>query len=97
MRIRILDSAIADLDRGRVFYEGQKEGLGNYFLDAMFAEIDSLVLFAGIHRQVFGYHRIVARRFPFAVYYRIEQEVVAVVWRVLDLRQAPRKIRKALQ
>jgi plasmid stabilization system protein ParE len=97
MRIRILDSALADLDRGKMFYEGQKEGLGDYFLDAMFAEIDALVLFAGIHRQVFGYNRIVSRRFPYAVYYRMDDDAAAVVWRVLDLRQAPSKIRKALK
>ena len=97
MRILILDSALADLDRGRIFYEGQKEGLGGYFLDAMFAEIDSLVLFTGIHRRVFEFHPIVSRRFPYAVYYRIEDDAVPVVWRVLDLRQAPRKIRKALR
>lgn len=95
MRVRILESALADLDRGRIFYEAQKEGLGDYFLDAMFAEIDSLVLFAGIHRQVFGHHRVISRRFPYAVYFRMEDAAVAVVWRVLDLRQAPRKIRKA--
>lgn len=49
MRLRILDSALEDLDQGRIFYERQGEGLGAYFLDSLFAEIDSLVLYAGIH------------------------------------------------
>ena len=96
MRIRILDSAVEDLDRGRVFYDRQGEGLGAYFIDSLFSEIDSLVLYAGIHRKVFGFHRALARRFPYAVYYRIEEEDVVLVWRVLDLRQAPEKIRRAL-
>ncbi len=61
MKLRILDSAIEDLDRGRRFYERQGEGLGAYFLDSLFAEIDSLVLYGGIHRKVFGYHRLIAR------------------------------------
>jgi hypothetical protein len=46
MRLRILDSALEDLDRGRLFYQRQGEGLGVYFLDSLFAEIDSLVLYA---------------------------------------------------
>jgi plasmid stabilization system protein ParE len=96
MRIRILDSAIEDLDRGRRFYERQRGGLGDYFLDSLFSEIDSLVLFAGIHRKILGYHRLIAKRFPYAIYYRVEDAQVAVVWRVLDLRQSPLKIRRAL-
>lgn len=97
MIVRILDSALEDLDRGRNFYERQSEGLGAYFLDSLFSEIDSLMLFAGIHREVFGYYRLLARRFPYAVYYRIEGKQLAVVWRVLDLRQAPAKTRIALE
>jgi plasmid stabilization system protein ParE len=97
MRIRILNSALDDLDHGRVFYEKQGEGLGAYFLDSLFAEIDSLVLYAGIHREVFGFHRLLAHRFPYGVYYRIESEGLIVVWRVLDLRQSPAAIRGALR
>jgi plasmid stabilization system protein ParE len=97
MIVRILDSALEDLDRGRKFYERQGEGLGVYFLDSLLSEIDSLVLFGGIHRKVFGYHRLLAKRFPYAIYYKVEGERVAIVWRVLDLRQAPSKIRRALE
>jgi len=96
MRIRILDSALEDLDRGRVFYDRQGEGLGAYFIDSLFSEIDSLVLYAGIHRKVFGYHRALAKRFPYAVYYRIEEDGVVLVWRVLDLRQAPERLHRTL-
>jgi plasmid stabilization system protein ParE len=92
-----LDSALEDLDRGRKFYDDQGEGLGSYFLDSLFSEIDSLVLFGGVHRRVFGYHRLISRRFPYAVYYKVEEKQLAVVWRVLDLRQSPAKLRKALQ
>jgi plasmid stabilization system protein ParE len=97
MRIRILDSALGDLDRGRLFYERQGEGLGAYFLDSMFSEIDSLVLYAGIHRKIFGYHQLLARRFPYGVYYRVEDDGVIIVWRVLDLRRSPAAIREELR
>ena len=96
MRLRILESALADLDHGRQFYERQGEGLGAYFLDSLFAEIDSLILYAGIHRKVLGFNRLIARRFPYGVYYRLEPGGAIVVWRVLDLRRSPGVIRRAL-
>ncbi len=95
MRIKILSSAREDLHTGRLFYEAQGEGLGEYFFDSLFSDIDSLVLYAGIHLKVFGYHRLLSKRFPYAVYYTLEDDL-AVVWRVLDLRRHPGKLRRAL-
>lgn len=85
-----------DLDRGRRFYQRQGEALGAYFLDSLFSEIDSLLLFGSIHRKVYGYHRLIAKGFPYAVCYRMEEDRREVVWRALDLRQSPLNIRKAL-
>ncbi|OGV63403.1 MAG: hypothetical protein A3K19_30865 [Lentisphaerae bacterium RIFOXYB12_FULL_65_16] len=96
MRIKVLSSAIDDLDAGRKFYDRQGEGLGAYFLDSLFSDIDSLALYAGIHGKVFGYHRLLSKRFPYAVYYLLEEADLAVVWRVLDLCQHPARIRRAL-
>ncbi len=96
MRIKLLSSAMEDLYEGRLFYERQGEGLGEYFFDSLFSDIDSLTLYGGIHPKVFGYHRLLAKRFPYAIYYRVEEESIAVVWRVLDLRRNPRKIRRSL-
>jgi len=56
---------------GREFYDRQREGVGGYFFDSLFAEIDSLVLYAGIHRMQLGHHRMLAKRFPYAIYYRV--------------------------
>lgn len=97
MKIRILTSASNDLAQGRDFYEQQGEGLGGYFLDSLFSDIDSLVLYAGIHRKVFGFHRLLSKRFPHAIYYRVEKENEVVVYRVLDCRQDPHKIRAVLK
>ena len=44
MTIRILPSAIADLEDGRDFYESREAGLGDYFQDCLFSDIDSFVL-----------------------------------------------------
>ena len=38
MKLRILGAAFDDLDSGRMFYEGQGEGLGAYFLDSLFSD-----------------------------------------------------------
>lgn len=96
MRIKILSSAVEDLYAGRLFYEKQGEGLGEYFFDSLFSDIDSLVLYAGIHAKVFGYHRLLSKRFPYAVYYTLDADL-AIVWRVLDLRRHPDRIRHALK
>jgi hypothetical protein len=44
MRIEILDGAEKDLLEGFEFYECQSEGLGNYFLDSILSDIESLHL-----------------------------------------------------
>ena len=74
MKIQILDLAERDLIEGYHFYEKQSPGLGQYFLDSIYTDIESLNLYYGTHPQHFSYHRLLARRFPFAVYYRIEDK-----------------------
>jgi len=96
MKLRILPSALTDLTRGKAFYARLDQGLGGYFLESLFGDIDSLALYAGIHRKVFGYHRLLARRFPFAIYYKMDGDVW-VVWRVLDCRQHSAKLTRALK
>ena len=95
MRVRVLRPALEDIASGRQFYEARSPGVGDYFFDSIFSEIDSLVLHAGIHRVCFGFHRLLAKRFPFAIYYRVAAGE-AVVFRVLDCRQDPNWIRTAL-
>jgi len=96
MKIRILASASRDLVDGYHFYEQQSEGLGDYFLDSLYADIDSLLVSAGVHAVHFGkYHRLLSKRFPFAVYYRVE-DPVANVYAVLDSRRSPAWTRKKL-
>jgi hypothetical protein len=97
MRVRILSSALPDLVKGREFYDRQAEGIGDYFFDSVFSDIDSLSLFGGIHRKVIGFHRLLAHRFPYAIYYKMDSKSSVVVYRVLDCRQDPAKIRLALK
>jgi len=65
MKIRLLPSALDDLADGRFFYEKQGEGLGEYFFDSLFSDIDSLTLYGGVHPKIFGYYRMLSKRFPY--------------------------------
>ena len=96
MKIRILPLAIRDLAHGQRFYERQSIGLGAYFLDSLFSDIDALQIHAGVHQKFHGYFRALSKRFPYAIYYKIEDEF-ADVWRVLDCRQNPVRITRALK
>ena len=96
MKLKILSSAIDDLYQGRLFYERQGEGVGDYFFDSLFSDIDSLTLYGGIHSKFHGYHRMLSKRFPYAVYYTVQRKENVLVWRVLDLRQNPKNIWRAL-
>src|SRR3989338_6066510 len=95
MRINILSTAESDLEQGHRFYEAKADGLGTYFLDTLYSDIESLAYFAGIHRIVLGYHRLLSKRFPFAVYYRVAGDEVTVV-AVLDCRRNPSWTREKL-
>ncbi|HMO51653.1 MAG TPA: type II toxin-antitoxin system RelE/ParE family toxin [Kiritimatiellia bacterium] len=96
MKIVILRSAIADLARGRDFYDQQGEGLGDYFEESLTADIDSLRLYAGIHVIAYGYHRMLSKRFPYAIYYEIAEGAVRIR-AVLDCRRDPKRIRSRIR
>ena len=90
MRIRILPNAETDLELGADFYESQSTGLGGHFIASLIDDIESLKLHAGIHAQYREFHRLISKRFPFAIYYRVESHT-AFVYAVLDCRQSPQK------
>jgi hypothetical protein len=96
MRIEVLDQAAEDLIEGFHFYEDQQIGLGSYFLNNLYADIESLRLYGGVHRQVYkGYHRLLSKRFPFAVFCTVQDETV-FVHAVVDCRRDPAWIRERL-
>jgi len=97
MILRFLDRAEDDLVDGFRFYELQQPGLGPYFLDNLYGDIESLHLYAGIHRKVWKqYYRLLSKRFPFAVYYTMKNDVV-FIHAVLDCRRDPSWIRGQLK
>lgn len=96
MKLKILDQAAQDLIEGFHFYEVQQAGLGSYFLTNLYADIESLQLYGGIHRKPYlNYHRLLSKRFPFAVFYTVQNETV-FIRAVVDCRRSPAWIRRRL-
>ena len=96
MKIQILDLAKTDLIEGHRFYEDREAGLGDYFLANLYTDIDSLRLFGGLHPVPYRhFHRALSKRFPFAIFYTVEDETVRVR-AVVDCRRRPSWIRRHL-
>ena len=87
-QVLVLEQAATDLEHGREFYEMQRPGLGTYFVDSLIADIESIRLSAGIHSVHYGAHRLLAKHFPFAVYYNLYDGTATVI-AVLDVRRNP--------
>lgn len=95
--IRLSKGANDDLEQAYWFYERQEPGLGDYFRSCLDADIEGLLVTAGIHRQTFNdYHRLISRVFPYAIYYTLS-DGTAVVWAVIDCRRNPEWIREHLE
>jgi len=95
MTIKILNEAEKDIAIGMSFYESQKEGLGKYFLSSILADIESLHIYAGIHIVISDYYRLLAKRFPFSIYYKVKDKVI-YIYAVLDCRKNPNSIAQRL-
>lgn len=97
MNLRILSLARDDLIEGYHFYEDKEAGLGDYFLASLFADIESLKVFGGIHPRPHGaFHRALSKRFPLATFYTVDENVVRIR-AVVDCRRKPSWIRMRLK
>lgn len=80
MRFVVRPAAAADIDEAFLWYEGQRSGLGDEFLAAAQTVIDVIaehpLRFPVVRRDT---RRVLLGRFPYAMYYRIYDEVVVVV------------------
>ncbi len=93
--ILLSQEAEDDIKKGIDFYENMKINLGGYFLNYIMAEIESLKIYKGIHVKIYGYYRMLSKKFPYAIYYKIEDDIK--VYAVLDCRQNPKNIEKRLK
>ena len=91
--VRLMAEASEDLEAARDFYNQREQGIGDYCVDSLLTDIESLSLYHGIHRLQFGCHRMLATRFPFGIYY-LDSDEITIVVAALDLRRRPGWIRK---
>lgn len=92
----VLEDAAEDLEIGREFYDASESGVGSYFVESLLEDIESLTHLHGIHPIREGFHRMLASRFPFGIYYE-ENDVAVRVFAVLDLRRDPSWIHEELE
>lgn len=92
-RIRFLTEAAQEMEVGKFFYEHQQPGIGDYFWDSLLADIESLLIHAGVHIEIEGHHRMLSRRFPYAIYYQLSSEYITIT-AVLPMRRDPKWLGK---
>ena len=80
MQIAVRPAAAADIDEAFLWYEGQRPGLGHEFLTAAQTLIDAVaqhpLRYPVVRRNT---RRALLHRFPYALYFRIYDEVIVVV------------------
>ncbi|MCC6997488.1 MAG: type II toxin-antitoxin system RelE/ParE family toxin [Deltaproteobacteria bacterium] len=76
----IQPQAEADIAEAHAWYEGRREGLGDDFLQELEAGLQRVLAaplrHAVVHREV---RRALTRRFPFAVFFLLDDERVVVL------------------
>ena len=95
-QVVVLADAAEDIEAAKDFYDAQESGVGEYCVDSLLADIESLGRFSGIHPLHFEFHRMLANRFPFGIYYR-EVGDETQIFAILDLRRNPTWLRKELR
>ena len=87
MRAQVLirEAAQNDIREAYDWYEKQRSGLGDEFLISI-ADALSRLEFGPERLPVFyrGFRRILARRFPYRIFFRIEKDFV-IVFRILHV------------
>ncbi len=86
--VQILAEAVSDLEVGKQFYNQQDKGVGEYFWDSLISDIESLVIYAGVHSKVNDFYRMTAKGFPYSIYYSVKRDTAFVV-AVLPERRNP--------
>ncbi|WP_362927128.1 type II toxin-antitoxin system RelE/ParE family toxin [Desulfonatronospira sp.] len=89
MKLRFTDRALGDLEMAFDWYESQFPGLGLEFLDCIEEKIRNIQDLPQTYPVHHGnFRRALVRRFPFSIFYTIEEQVI-VLHAVFDNRQSP--------
>lgn len=91
MKLRIRPAAVQDLEQACAWYEAQRPGLGDEFLDAVDDVMSSIAESPLRHRVLsLDTRQALVRRFPYRVLYRVVVDEVMVV-ACFHARRDPRR------
>ncbi len=80
MRVRFRSEAVEDVVGARTWYDEQRDGLGNAFAASLEEVIQLLIEFPEAFPEIaVGHRRAHVPRFPYALYYRIDRDVIDVL------------------
>jgi toxin ParE1/3/4 len=86
-RLVIRPRAETDLRKARDWYESQRAGLGEEFIAAIEAALRALARDPRRYTVYYrGFRRVFVRRFPYKLFYRLEDDRV-IVFRILHARR----------
>ena len=89
MTVRLRPEAEADVSDAARWYESQRSGLGSVFLDEVLRTLSSISEYPDLYPRISGdVRRALIRRFPFGVFYVVDESEV-VVLAVMHGRRAP--------
>ena len=91
MMLRYTDRSRDDLELAFSWYERQRRGLGFDFLDCVESAIQNISTYPEMYQIRYrDFRGCPIRRFPFSIFYTIEQNEI-VVHSVFDNRQDPKR------
>jgi hypothetical protein len=94
--LRFLPEVEEDVIAGYLWYEEKARGLGEEFLRVFYACVNELLRNALLYQKVYGeFRRRLLRRFPYAIYFRVEQNEI-LVFGLFHCARDPRTIRLSL-
>ena len=94
LRVYFRPEAETDIEEAAIWYEKQRPGLGDEFLDEVRSLCNAIsenpAIYPVVHRRA---RRALIRRFPFGVYFRVEDDQV-IVFAVIHGSRHPRRWRQ---
>ena len=94
--LRFLPQVETDAWNGRTWYENKSPGLGEEFLHVFYACSEELAQNPQMYPTIHGdFRRRLLRRFPYAIYFRVEGDYI-VVFGLFHCARDPRRLRREL-
>jgi plasmid stabilization system protein ParE len=94
--LRFLPEVEADVLNGRLWYEEKSPGPGEEFLRVFYTCSQELTRNPTMHRKMhWEFRRCLLRRFPYAIYFQIEDDRV-IVFGLFHCARDPRRLRRQL-